>query len=211
MDAHAIDHPPVVTRLYQRPFTSQVWRCDVLINSCFLKNRVNFVKFRIQPKFQNYNSLVLNINEAARQRQQVSRPNPVFSYSAARLVTKGYFPARYRDACIAFSYMWTGEGRKRVHIVQQNKDEKCIYHAESPAGNRHELGEWKNLELQLDLQHGDALFFIEFDFDLHSQHSNRYDNSDLGYIAMRNFSIGYGLCSRNSAFECDAPNWTNKS
>ena len=163
---------------------------------------------------------------------QIKRPNPVISYNAARMETTEYFPARYTDACIVVSYYWTGKGKKDLTIIQQNQEDVCIY-SDSQQQEQQQEQQWKDIQLQVDLSYGDAKFILEWQFELAEPERtvrsesaarndgletdsriiriNRFndviiqDYRELGFIAIRNFSIGYGQCEHNWAEECDVP------
>jgi hypothetical protein len=204
-----------------------VWRCNLTINNCFLRNKRNFVPLQTVSSFAGTpnQALVLNVGEAARAWAELGarRPNPVRAYNAARLETTSYFPATYTDACISLSYFWSGEkGRKYLHILQRNQEDVCIYSAmldpADPESFRAQAGRWHDIQLQLDLRYGDAKFWLEWQFEVgerdeqqNQQNQNQqpdyyYPNyQDFGQIAIRNFSIGYGTCEQNWAEECDVP------
>nr|XP_027203720.1 putative uncharacterized protein DDB_G0282133 isoform X4 [Dermatophagoides pteronyssinus] len=200
------------------------WQCNMANNNndqCRLENRANFVQFK-RGLYQNTHALLLDITEAIRLKESLPRLNPVRSYNAGRLVTKDYFPANNnRIACLHFSFVWDGPEDKRMHLIQRNSDDKCIYSTHSHGLNDQHNGRWQDLELQLDLSQGDLAFLIEFSFDINRssmidnqtrrpypiQTSNttnafgRYDS----IIAVRDFTIGYGYCKNNQAIECDLP------
>ncbi|UXI17488.1 testis-specific serine/threonine-protein kinase 1-like [Sarcoptes scabiei] len=178
------------------------WDCDMERDDmCHLENRINFVPF-VKDRFWNSSALVLDIGEAARIRNNLVQLNPVKSYNAGRLSTTDYLPAQNQQtACLHFSYAWSGEEDKRMHLLQRGRDDKCIYSAH---WNPNETNEWNDLELELDLaRNGDSTFLIEFSFDM--PRSDYYDYKRLGKIAIRNFQIGYGRCRNNRAIDCDLP------
>ncbi|KAH9517576.1 hypothetical protein DERF_008238 [Dermatophagoides farinae] len=190
------------------------WSCDMTReDQCRLENRANFVQFKRGIAF-NSPALVLDVTEAIRTRQSLPRLNPVKSYNAGRLVTRDYFPANNRVACLHFSYAWSGNEDKRMHLIQRNREDKCIFSAHTGSINDRN-GEWRDVELQLDLSQGDSAFLIEFSFDIPNR-ENRYRRQTRIYpidringgdsiIAVRDFKIGYGYCRNNQAFECDLP------
>lgn len=222
---HLRDHDPKVTARYGRPYQSAVWRCDLRVNSCFLRNRVKYAPFRLQSNFaQHPLALVLDVGRAARSLHGLtSSPRPIYAHSAARLTSHGYFPAAYADACLDFSYYWNGTGVKSLKVLQRNEETTCVYADEFGSADLRlqHTGQWRDVQIQLDLRYGPAKFVIEFQFDsggsreelqlpllepgnqrLQPATADLY--SQLGNIAIRDFSIGYGVCSRNDANECDA-------
>ena len=152
-------------------------------------------------------ALVLDVGEAARSLAmiRISR-KPLRRFNAARLSTgTHYFPARYVDACMALSYYWSGVGsRKSLKVLQRNAETSCIYADEySGGGGGGGGGEWNDIQIQLDLRYGDAQFVLEFIFDIplslriQEQDNAQVNYDQLGYIAIRDFSIGYGQCDPN--------------
>lgn len=212
---HLRDHDPKVTARYNQPYRQPVWRCDLQLNNCFLKNRVKYAPFRVQTNFEGQpRALVLDVGLAAQALHgRTSYPKPIYAHSAARLTSHGYFPAAYVDGCLTFSYYWNGVGLKSLKMLQRNEETTCIYADEfgSTDWRLQHTGKWKDVQIQLDLKYGPAKFVLEFQFDSGSGHivePNQRQQSDyysqLGFIAIRDFSIGYGICSRNEANECDA-------
>lgn len=207
---HLYDHPALVTQRLNLPYTQSVWRCDIQKNNCFLRSKHNFVPFKQQFDFEGEEvALVLNIGDAARKRHSLKRrPNPVYAYSASRLESTSYFLAQYADACIEFSFYWSGNAKKHMHILQRNQEDVCIYSAAyDPADPnfRSSNSVWQDVQLQLDLRYGAAKFWIEYQFDI-GEKRDYYDSySDLGFIAIRNFTIGYGVCQNSKSEECDVP------
>lgn len=175
------------------------WECNMLNDNCRLQNRVNFVQFN-KGSYLSEPALVLDIAEAARTKHSLVRINPVKSYNAGRLTTVDYFRTNGNPyACLHFSFAWNGDSDRRMHILQRNKEDKCIYSTHSSSND----GNWNDLELQLDLSQGDSAFLIEFAFETPRNEFGDYRNA--GKIAIRQFKINYGTCRNNQAFECDLP------
>ncbi|OTF73204.1 hypothetical protein BLA29_001868 [Euroglyphus maynei] len=211
-------NPPETGRVnYFDRNSRPLWQCDMSRgDQCRLENRANFVQFK-RGNFLNSHALILDVTEAIRTRQSLQRFNPVKSYNAGRLVTRDYFPANNnRIACLHFSYAWSGNEDKRMHLIQRNREDKCIF--SSHTGDRNDRnGQWRDVELQLDLSQGDSAFLIEFSFDIPHRENRRYRRqipiqpytNNRSYsdsiIAIRDFTIGYGYCKNNQAFECDLP------
>lgn len=230
------EHRPVITQSYGRPASSAsvIWDCNGMRydNYCHLRNRYNFVKFVYTDRFQaDTRLLLLDVAAAARHRHNLPRrPNPVYSYNAARVDT-GYLATRYVDACLYLDYAWSGVGEKRLVVVQRNEDDVCVYFDEinqqqtssypepvpkgydprfSPPPSRRPdpVLEWKHVEIPLDLRYGSPKFWLEFIFDLGQKEAGEASWRQLGHIALRNFTIANGRCLRPvdpSRQNCDDP------
>ncbi|KAJ6217225.1 hypothetical protein RDWZM_008382 [Blomia tropicalis] len=203
---HLRPHTPIMVNRYDRPFTSQIWRCNMQTNNCFLRNKHNFQPL-LPQFFQGSYALVLDVGKAALNKHSKRRPNPVVAYNAARMETIQYFDPQYQDACLAFSYYWNGIGKKAFYMLQRNTEDVCIYSAQLDPNDQYNhgvSGQWQDIQLQLDLGHGSSKFWLEWVFDIDKKRQYG-DYQDLGYIAVRNFSIGYGTCQFNYAKQCDIP------
>ncbi|KAJ6217223.1 hypothetical protein RDWZM_008380 [Blomia tropicalis] len=212
-NSHMREHMPIVTKRYNQPFRfdRKVWNFDVDRWNHTFSNRVSFAMFSHDYNRQFGRALVLNVTAAAQAMHgTLNRQHQLHLHGASRLTSVNYFPANYSDACLTFSYLWNGFGRKTLKLLQRSAETVCIYADEVVSNDGREIGngQWKDVQIQLNLGYGDSQFVLEFEFEA-SNFKSRYEQqfpeyNRLGFIAIRDFSIGYGECQYSVANECDS-------
>lgn len=169
--------------------------CDFKLDACRFRNQHNLAPYKRyynneKKLFDRNWMLFLNINSSDVQR-----------YPGARLITP-YYPSskEYAIACLDVSFYYAGPGIKRFYIIQQDIDNKCVYmfdRSQEPEREKHlppgpgrERGEniWHQIEIQIDITNGDPRFFLETQFNSHSNKN--------GIWAIGNFDITTGKCKR---------------
>ncbi|KAJ6217959.1 hypothetical protein RDWZM_009116 [Blomia tropicalis] len=180
-------------RMNQMAVKGSFWNCNFNQTSCHFRNQYNLARFaryfnRNRPIFGKTSSLVLDL----------ANPN-VRKHPGARLISH-YFPATYENACLFISYLITGYSPQAFYVIQQDKENKCIFSDE----NDYPTDRWRDIQLQLDLTDGDVRFFLEA----------RYDPRDAinpgaqkrGLFAINSFAISYGQCpARDATNHCMDP------
>ena len=86
-----------------------------------------------------------------------------------------------------------GRAPRLFYVIQQDKENKCLFVDENEKKDLN--GVWRNINLQLDLTDGEPRFFIEAHYDqtLQNQH---------GYIAIASFSFEFGNCRKDDVNHC---------
>lgn len=163
------------------------WDCQFENDACHFRNQHNMGKFNryynaLKPVFGKHAFLLLNINNY----RLVQR------YPGARLISH-YFPSTYPNACLFINYYATGPAPKTFIVVQQDKENHCIYYDDDLQRN---LNRWKEIEIQLDLRNGDPRFFLEVHYDAIQ------NNQDQGIFGIGKFSFGFGECSQPEHNRC---------
>ncbi|KAH7643552.1 uncharacterized protein LOC124494263 [Dermatophagoides farinae] len=158
------------------------WDCHFEVDACHFRNQHNLAQFNRyynprQPLFGRRGLLLLNLRSPRVQR-----------YPGARLITH-YYPAAQSKACIFLSYYTTGDGPQSFFVIQQDKENKCIF-ADHDVQNK--PNQWNEIEIQLDLSDGDPRFFLE----------THFQQGKFGFFAIDKFSFGYGQCKNPSPNYC---------
>ena len=168
---------------------NQLWNCNFDKNACHFRNQYNLARFNrfyspTAPFYGQRSVLVLDLST------QNARKFP-----GARLISH-YFPAKYSNACLYINYLLVGSAPRAFYVIQQDKENKCIFADE----NEQRTNSWRQVQLQLDLTDGDPRFFIEAQYE-----TNLFNRQEMpGYIAVSLFSYSFGNCERNQANNCFA-------
>ena len=159
-----------------------LWDCNFEIDACHFRNQHNLAQFNRyynprQPLFGRRSLLLLNLRLPRVQR-----------FPGARLITH-YYPANQKNACLFIGYYANGEGPENFFVIQQDKENKCIFadHDLQTKSNR-----WNEIEIQLDLNDGDPRFFLE----------THYHQGKTGFFAIDKFTFGYGKCKNPAPNYC---------
>lgn len=181
----------------------EFWKCNLAMNACHFRNQYNLARFSryhnpLRPFYNEASALVLDLASAGARK-----------FPGARLISH-YFPARRVDACLYISYLMTGSASRAFYVIQQDKENKCIYADENDV----KINRWRHIQLQLNLADGDPRFFIEAQYDQRPAAPPQQIPFDPrfgppqpqvpGYIALSKFSFKFGQCSRNDVNNCFA-------
>ncbi|KPM02480.1 hypothetical protein QR98_0008940 [Sarcoptes scabiei] len=159
-----------------------MWECNFEIDACHFRNQHNLAPFNRyfnnrNPLFGRKGLLLLNLNSRRVQK-----------FPGSRLISH-YFPSRYREACLFISYYATGYGAQNFYVIQQDKENKCIF---ADRRLQQKLNRWNEIEIQLDLRDGDPRFFLEI----------HYNKNIAGLFAIGRFSFGHGVCRQPQPNQC---------
>ncbi|XP_054169282.1 uncharacterized protein LOC128966456 [Oppia nitens] len=161
-----------------------VWNCRFDRDFCNMKNDHNLAAFRrhsdeTNPIFGESSMVYINVSIAG-------------YFPAARLETDYFSSYSETSACFSITYLMYGTGAKKIHIIQQDVENKCIWVDNNQVVDTN--GKWKEAKMTIDLSDGNPRFFIEGHIDVRPP--------NYGTIAISRLTFSYGNCLYDDTNHC---------